>query len=362
MKEEKNVKASKARQSAREALVRMRQRYRLEPLKDIQGIVAAFLGTDPQERVPVLVRMLRGRLSADPRWRERARYLGEILQALDHPNILPVRQAFEEGELLYFIAERVAATPLAERLGKIMDAEEALALVSQIAEALTYAARRGVVHGGLSPWRVLVDDEGRVKVADFGLAELVATGAAQVAEVKPLAAYQAPEVREGQPPTPRSDVYALGEILCALLTGEPLPPETLAQVPVLQRINEALNEGVAAVLRRALSPRPEERFRDAGEFVAALRKALMAAPVSASQEAPVETLPDQQVKAPPVSDVVSWDALMAEVKASLPMPEPPPMPSADISILEQGAVALAQPPPVPMPEPPPMPTVDWTQE
>src|SRR5688572_17573959 len=210
-------------------------------------------------------------LSVDP-VREPAvaeRFLREAraLAALDHPSIVRVYDAGRAGEHLYLLMEFVEGANLRQviRGGQLVP-REALAIVSEICGALDYAHSQGVVHRDIKPENVLVTELGRVKIADFGLAKILAPSAApdrltRSAQAMGTPHYMAPEQIE-HPLTVdhRADIYSLGVVLYELLTGElPLgrfaPPSSKVEIDV--RLDE--------VVLRTLEKEPARRYQRAGE-------------------------------------------------------------------------------------------------
>ncbi len=139
--------------------------------------------------------------------------------------------------------------------GKI-EPEQALAIVPPICKALEYAHGKGVIHRDIKPENLLMDREGRVKIADFGIASLVG----KTEDISGTPTYMAPEQANGSVDR-RTDIYALGVVLYEMLTGEQPAKEVVApsqKVEVDRRIDE--------MVLRALEKEPERRYQTAGEF------------------------------------------------------------------------------------------------
>ena len=162
-----------------------------------------------------------------------------------------------------------------------MGTKDAIDFTRQILNAARFAHRKGIIHRDLKPQNVLIDDEGRARVADFGIArggensDITATGS-----VMGTAQYLSPEQAQGKPTTPRSDIYSIGVILYEALTGR-VPFEgdsavavALKQVSETPRRPSAINPDIPpaldAVVMRALAKDPEARFKDADAFLRAL--------------------------------------------------------------------------------------------
>ena len=191
---------------------------------------------------------------------------------------------FDRGEFrdTYFIAmEYVDGPSLKDLVKGGMGTQDAIDFTRQILNAARFAHRKGIIHRDLKPQNVLIDDEGRARVADFGIArggensDITATGS-----VMGTAQYLSPEQAQGKATTPRSDIYSIGVILYEALTGR-VPFEgdsavavALKQVSEAPRRPSAINPNIPpaldAVVMRALAKDPEARFKDADAFLKAL--------------------------------------------------------------------------------------------
>jgi eukaryotic-like serine/threonine-protein kinase len=213
---------------------------------------------------------------ADPARFERE---ARAVAALAHPHICQLYDYGEEDGRPFMVLEYLGGGTLEERLipGEKYPDTETRRIALELATALGHAHERGVVHRDLKPANVLFDDEGRAKIADFGIARL--GGAGTLTEAGTLlgtAAYISPEQATGQPATPASDVYSFGVILYRMLAGR-LPFEAedalrLAAMHVNERpapIGAAPTE-LAALAEAALAKAPEARPADGAALVAAL--------------------------------------------------------------------------------------------
>lgn len=201
---------------------------------------------------------------------DRLRRLAEYLATLDHTGILPIYASGMTAEQVYWVMRYMPAGTLRDKLRvQPLSPEEIDRVVVQIAAVLDHAHERGVFHGDLKPGNILLDHAGNIFVADFGIV--------QALQATP-SAYQAPELRRGEPPDARSDVYSLGAILYELLTASAPPPATPPRPSMLApEVSGALD----AVVLKALAADPADRYQTAGELAEAYAQARAAAEADA---------------------------------------------------------------------------------
>ena len=235
----------------------------------------------------VALKILAPERSTDPGFAERFTAEARTLASLNHPNIVTIHDFGESGGFYHLVMEYVDGVNLRQAMtaGRFTP-EQALAIVPPVCEALQYAHDHGVVHRDIKPENLLLDQQGRVKVADFGIAKLLGSATAggpgtTAADTVPANAppagavgpdtlgasaagtpqYMAPEQRARGPVDHRADIYSLGVVLYELLTGE--TPKTSLEAPSRKiQIDVRLDE----VVLRALAVAPELRFPTATEF------------------------------------------------------------------------------------------------
>lgn len=220
----------------------------------------------------------------------------EAAAKLDHPNIVPVYEVGEHEGQHYFSMQFVEGHSLAQRLGEPLANREAAEIVKACAEAVHYAHQRGVIHRDLKPGNVLMDARGQPRITDFGLAKrldqdkgsLTVTG-----QVLGTPSYMPPEQAGGTAKQigPPADVYALGAVLYALVTGQPPfqgrdPAHTLRLVvdeePIPpSRHNSRVGRDLQTIILKCLEKRPDRRYASAQELADDLQRFLNNEPIHA---------------------------------------------------------------------------------
>ena len=263
--------------------------YRIEEPIGQGGMGVVYLAHDVRLGRKVALKLMAPSLARDDRYRTRFASESELAMSLEHPNVVPIHDAGEAEGRLYLAMRRVEGTDLRallRREGALAPAR-ALAIVSQIAQALDAAHANGLVHRDVKPSNVLLDENEHVYLADFGLTRRLSDEASLRGDALAVGtpAYVAPEQLEGRTVDGRADIYSLGCLLYECLTGEPpfrgdsrlaLAWAHLEQEPpsVSERRPE-LPEGVDAVIARAMAKDPAERFPTCSEFAAAAEGALI---------------------------------------------------------------------------------------
>jgi beta-lactam-binding protein with PASTA domain len=246
------------------------------------GMADVYLARDQLLGRQVAVKLLHHRFAEDQEFVERFRREASSAASLSHPNVVAI---FDRGEWdgTYYIAMeylpgRSLKTVVREH--GPLDPVAAIDVVAQILQAARFAHGRGVIHRDLKPHNVILDEEGRAKVTDFGIARAGASDMTLTGSIMGTAQYLSPEQAQGQAVSAASDIYAVGIVLYELLTGAvPFDGETAVTIALKQvsatppppsALNPAVPPELDAVVLRALAKDPVERFADASEFLAAL--------------------------------------------------------------------------------------------
>jgi len=253
-------------------------RYLLERKLGSGGMADVWLAEDQELGRKVAVKILHERYANDEQFVERFRREATHAAGLSHPNIVSIYDRGVSDGSYYIVMEYVEGRTLKELIVTRgpCPVPVAVSYTRQILAALRYAHRNGIIHRDIKPHNVIVDREGRVKVADFGIARAGASEMTEAGSIVGTAQYLSPEQARGAPVDESSDLYSTGIVLYELLTGAvPFTGETpveiamkhLSQVPEAPSARGAeIPHDLDLVVLRALAKEPTERYRNAGEM------------------------------------------------------------------------------------------------
>ena len=266
-------------------------RYQLEQLIAAGGMASIYVGIDTRLDRQVAVKIMHPHLANDEEFVNRFIREAKAAAALSHPNIVAIQdQGWNEGgsPAVFIVMEYIDGFTLRELLheGGPLSSEDLLRYMIPIVSALAEAHKRGIVHRDIKPENILISKDGRIKLADFGLArgeQLGATMTVESSVVLGSVSYLSPEQVQRGISDARSDIYSVGVVLFELLTGrKPYEGESPIQI-AYKHVNEripapsTITSGIApaldALVLKATSPNPDQRQRDAGVLLSEMRSA-----------------------------------------------------------------------------------------
>jgi len=271
-------------------------RYLVESELGRGGMATVFKGTDTVLGRPVAVKVLSPQYAGDANFVARFRREAQSAARLNHPNLVSVYDTGTDDGVHFIVMEYVDAKTLADYLaggGRIMP-ERAIEITQAVCDALSMAHAHGIIHRDIKPANIMITSKGDVKVTDFGIARVIsgADTLAQTAAVLGTASYLSPEQAQSQSVDQRSDIYSLGVVLYEMVTGRPPfsgdSPVMVASKHVLEqptppsKLNSDVSSALEAVIMKAMSKNPDNRYQDADEMRADLERARLGQTVQAT--------------------------------------------------------------------------------
>ncbi|HET9196732.1 MAG TPA: PASTA domain-containing protein [Solirubrobacterales bacterium] len=259
-------------------------RYRVLRRLGSGGMADVWLAEDTHLQRQVALKVLHRRFIQDREFVARFQREAEHAAGLQHPNIVGVYDRGEDDGVNYIAMRYVEGPTLKELIDRGLTPDQAVALVRQVLEGARFAHRNGIVHRDLKPQNVIVDEEGKAVVTDFGIARAGVSEITQTGSVMGTPQYLSPEQAQGFEVTPVSDLYSIGVILYEALTRR-VPFEADSAVAIAMKqvaetpqrpssINPQVSPALDAAVMRALEKEPGQRFQSADAFIAALDAAL----------------------------------------------------------------------------------------
>src|SRR5580700_10370952 len=255
-------------------------RYELSHLVARGGMAEVYRAHDRLLDRPVALKILFPELSVDRAFVERFRREAQAAANLSHPNIVPVFDWGEDGGTYFIVMEFIDGRALSSILRSAgpMHPDRAAEIGADVAIALAYAHRHGVIHRDVKPGNVLITEDGIVKVTDFGIARAINTeeSLTQTGAVMGTATYFSPEQAEGMGVDARSDIYSLGVVLFEMVTGRPPfmgdTPVAVASKhvrenpPTPRAINPSVPQDLEAIILKCMAKSPEYRYATGGDL------------------------------------------------------------------------------------------------
>ncbi|HEX3392657.1 MAG TPA: Stk1 family PASTA domain-containing Ser/Thr kinase [Solirubrobacteraceae bacterium] len=260
-------------------------RYRVISRLGSGGMADVYLAQDTLLGRQVALKLLHHRFSQDQEFVERFRREASSAAGLSHPNVVSVFDRGEWDDTYYIAMEYLPGRSLKAVLREHgpLSPEDAIDITIQILLALRFAHKRGIIHRDIKPHNVILDEEGRAKVTDFGIARAGASDMTMTGSIMGTAQYLSPEQAQGYAVSEASDIYAVGVVLYELLTGSvPFEGESAVTIALKQvsveptppsQRNPQVSPALDAVVMRAMAKDPAARFAGADELIAALQQA-----------------------------------------------------------------------------------------
>ncbi len=296
--------------------------YRLLRLLGQGNMGVVWLAEQPSLDREVALKLMAPRLADDPIFVARFQREARTAAQLNHPHIVRVFDIGEQDGTWFLCMEYVEGEPLRallEREGPLPTLEVAR-WGAVIADALSAAHERGVLHRDVKPGNVLIDAWRHARLMDFGIAKSVNSTTLTTNEILGTPNYMAPELGQGRPASPLTDQYALGVMLYELITGRvPYQGETPVSVlyqhlhgtaPLIATLNPQAPAPLIRVVARAMAREPDERFRDCGHLCLSLKA------ISEDKPPPLTPLPPPPLQVAPVAETLGMDDYTAPTLAT----------------------------------------------
>ncbi|WP_392456212.1 Stk1 family PASTA domain-containing Ser/Thr kinase [Chryseomicrobium aureum] len=266
---------------------RISGRYKLEKHIGGGGMSNVYQAHDMILDRDVAIKILRYDFSNEEDLHRRFQREALSVTSLTHDNIVTIYDVGEDGDIHYIVMEHVKGQTLKEYIADNAPVQpaKAVTIMKQLLSAIEHAHEHHIVHRDIKPQNILLDEEGNVKVTDFGIAmALSATSFTQTNSVLGTVHYLSPEQARGGTATRKSDIYALGIVLFELLTGQlPFKGESAvsialkhlqAETPSVRAINAAIPQSIENVVLRATAKKPEDRYVSVKEMHAHIARSL----------------------------------------------------------------------------------------
>jgi serine/threonine protein kinase len=295
-------------------------RYRIVRKLGSGGMATVYLAEDQELGRGVAIKILNERHANDEQFVERFRREAKNAAGLSHPNIVSIFDRGQAEDTYYIAMEHLKGRNLKELISARGPApvHVAVEVTRQMLAALGHAHKNGIVHRDIKPHNVMIDDDRRVKVTDFGIARAGASQMTEAGSIVGTAQYLSPEQARGAAVDQRSDLYSVGIVLYELLTGKvPFTGDSPVEIamkhlsdtpPPPSELNESVPEELDQIVMRALAKDPARRYQSAEQMDADLERVARGMAVSPETEetatqiiAGANAMPTQISRAPTIA-------------------------------------------------------------
>lgn len=260
------------------------------------GMGSVYLAVNTNIDQQVAIKVLRPEVARNAALRARFKQEAEMLCSLDHPGIVKFLNYVETAEGVFLIMEYVKGMTLEDFISKkngLIVESKAYPLICEILDAFSYAHSKGIVHRDIKPANIIIQDDGHIKIMDFGIAQIISE--ANVTDGKAIMgtpAYMSPEQIYGKDIDARSDIYSIGVLIHNMLTGRAPYDSTLLtaqeikrrvvkdNMPRMVEIYPYISDKIQAVVDKATQKVPEARYQSCLEMKSAVKKAIAPDPIS----------------------------------------------------------------------------------
>jgi serine/threonine protein kinase len=268
-------------------------RYKIDALLGQGGMSAVYKAMDPNLRRTVAVKLIHPHLSTDNDFIHRFKREAAAVAALRHQNIVQVFDFNTDNDVYYMVLEFVPGETLQDRLKQLkrsntrMPVDQAVRIILNVCDALTYAHKQGMIHRDIKPANIMLDLHGQAILMDFGIVKILdATTHTATGAVVGTARYMSPEVIRSEMPDERSDIYSLGVTFYEMLSGDPpfnadsamslLMRHLNDPVPDLKTKRQDLSPELVRIVNKSLEKDREDRYRSTSDMAGDLRRLLSA--------------------------------------------------------------------------------------
>ena len=268
-------------------------RYKIDSLLGQGGMSAVYKATDPNLRRVVAVKLIHSHFSTDNDFIRRFQTEAAAIAAFRHPNIVQVYDFDNDGENYYMVLEFIPGETLQEHLddlkksGARMPLNQSVRTILDVCDALEYAHEQGIIHRDVKPANIMLDEQGRAILMDFGLVKILnATSHTATGAIMGTARYMPPEIIRNEMPDERSDIYSLGITFYQMLSGElPFDANSVISLmmmhlndpaPDLSVSNPDISPKLNRIVNKSLEKDRDKRYLSANDMAVDLRRFLSA--------------------------------------------------------------------------------------